>query len=145
LLEQKKSQQSFNMTTAAEIAAAEAEVRQLKQLEVAEKAREDELAAADPQLRVRAAGAKKAAAAVAKRQAEKAVADCVLTAPSAGIILRVQATRGESVVPGGPQPPIVFRPDGPLVVRAELDQEFLGRVRPGMRATVRDEVRADAP
>ena len=48
-------------------------------------------------------------------------------------------------MPGGLQQAIVFRPDGPLVVRAELDQEFLGRVRAGMTATVTDDVRPDAP
>ena len=54
-------------------------------------------------------------------------------------------TRGEAVAPGTPLPPIAFRPDGPLVVRAELEQEFLGRVRPGQKAVVRDEARADSP
>ena len=44
-----------------------------------------------------------------------------------------------------PLPPIVFRPDGPLVVRAEIQQEFLGRVKPGMKATLRDDARADSP
>src|SRR5439155_1489103 len=89
--------------------------------------------------------AKLAAAEVARRQADRAAEDCVLKAPSAGVVLRVQASPGESVAPGTPVSPIVFRPDGPLVVRAELEQEFLGRVRPGMRATVRDEFRPDAP
>jgi multidrug resistance efflux pump len=145
LLKQRKSQQSFNMVTAAELFAAEAEVRQLQQLEIAEKARLQELEATTPQLRVRAAEARKATAEVAREQAAKAVEDCVLVAPSEGVVLRVQASPGEAVVPGGPNPPIVFRPGGPLVVRAELEQEFLGRVRPGMPASIRDEARADSP
>lgn len=145
VFEQRKVQQSFGQISAAELAAADAEVRQLEQLEVAEKTRRDELKRIDPTLRVRVAVAKKAAALVAVEQAERAVKDCVLTAPSAGVILRVQASEGESVAPGTPRPPVVFRPDGPLVVRAELDQEFLGRVREKMRATIRDDARADSP
>jgi len=82
---------------------------------------------------------------VALRQAEKAVRDCVLLAPTGGVVLRVQTSRGESVAPGSPQPPVNFRPDSPLVVRADLEQEFLGRVQAGMKATVRDDARADSP
>jgi multidrug resistance efflux pump len=40
---------------------------------------------------------------------------------------------------------VLFLPDGPLVVRADLEQEFLGRVKEGMKATVRDDARADSP
>jgi multidrug resistance efflux pump len=50
---------------------------------------------------------------------------------------------GETASPGVPA--LLFRPDGPLVVRAELEQEFIGRVKSGMRATVTDESRADSP
>ncbi len=75
----------------------------------------------------------------------KSVRDCLLVAPTSGVVLRVQTSRGESIVPGGLQPPIIFRPDGPLVVRAELEQEFLGRVKPAMKATIRDDARADSP
>ena len=145
VLEQRKLQQSFGQATAAEVAATDAEVKLLEQLELVEKTRRDELRKADPRLRVRLAGAKKAGAEVAVRQAERAVKDCALVAPSAGVILRVQTSAGEAVVPGAMNPPVVFRPAGPLVVRAELDQEFLGRVREKMRATARDDARADSP
>ena len=145
LYDEKKKAQSFNTVTPAELIAAEAEVKQLEQLEGAEKARLDEYKLADPGLRVKAAGAKRTMAQVALRQAEKAVRDCVLVAPTAGVVLRVQTSVGEAVVPGAPPPAVVFRPDGPFVVRAELEQEFLGRVRQGMKATVRDDARADSP
>jgi multidrug resistance efflux pump len=145
VFEQRKVQQTFGQISAAEIAAADAEVRQIEQLQLAEVIRRDELRRTDPRLQVRVAVAKKAAALVAVQLAERAANDCVLTAPSAGVILRVHASEGETVAPGTPQPPIVFRPQGPLVVRAELDQEFLGRVREKMRATIRDDARADSP
>src|SRR5581483_5738861 len=78
LLAERRKQQSFGQVTAAELAASEADVRQLKQLRLAEEARLRELTAADPGLRVRAAQAKRATAEVALRQARKAVDDCVL-------------------------------------------------------------------
>lgn len=145
LLDEKKTMKTFGTATAAEIIAAEAEVRQFEQLEGVEKSRLKEVEAADPGLKVRAAGAKKTMAGVAQKQAEKALRDCVLVAPSAGTVLRVQASVGEAVAPGTPQPPVLFRPEGQLVVRAELEQEFLGRVRTGMKATARDDARADSP
>jgi multidrug resistance efflux pump len=135
----------FMTGSVAEIAAAESEVAQLRQLAAVEKVRAEDLAGLNPQLRVDAAEARKAAAEVSLKQAEKAVRDCLVTAPENGTVLRVQVSVGESIIPSGMHPAIVFRPDGPLVVRAEIDQEFLGRVLPGMEAKVTDDVRPDAP
>jgi multidrug resistance efflux pump len=144
LLEERKIAKQFGTVTAGEIIAAEAEVRQYERLEAIENDRLTELTTANPGLRVKAAEAKKAQAQIALKQAEKAARDCVLTAPSAGVVLRVNVSAGESAMPGG-VPAILFRPDGPLVVRAELEQEFIGRVKPNMRATVTDDTRADSP
>jgi multidrug resistance efflux pump len=147
LYEEKKTSQKFGTVTAAELIAADAEVKQFAQLETVETSRLTEVKAGEAglKLKVEAAEAKRTVAQVAHRQAEKAVRDCVLVAPTGGVVLRVQTSRGESVAPGSPQPPIIFRPDSPLVVRAELEQEFLGRVKPGMKATIRDDARADSP
>jgi multidrug resistance efflux pump len=143
--EEKKNSLKFGTVTPPELIPFEAEVKNVVQLERIEKSRLDELKLVEPVLKVRAADVKRTLAEISLKQAQKAVADCVLLAPSAGSVLRVQASVGETVAPGTLQPPIVFRPDGPLVVRAELEQEFLGRVKPGMKASVRDDVRADSP
>ena len=145
LLAEREAAKAFGTVPAGELIAAEAEVRQAKRLETVEKDRLAELTALNPNLKVKAAEAKKAQAQIALKQAEKAVRDCVLTAPSAGVVLRVNVSAGETAVPGGAQPALLFRPDGPLVVRAELEQEFLGRVKPNMRAVVTDDTRADSP
>lgn len=146
LLEEKKKSMMFTTVTSGELLANEAELNQLKYLKTAEMSRLDEvksgLAAID--LKVKAAETKRTMTEIARKQAEKAVRDCVLLAPTNGVVLRVQTSRGESVLPNGMQPPIIFRPDSPLIVRAELEQEFLGRVKPGMMATVRDDSRADS-
>ena len=147
LYEEKKKSMMFTTVTAGELLAAEAELNQFKHLKKAETARLDELVAAKLSLGLKVKGAetRRAMAEIARKQAAKAVHDCVLLAPTNGVVLRVQTSRGESVVPSGLQAPIIFRPDSPLVVRAELEQEFLGRVHPNMKATVRDDARADSP
>lgn len=145
LLAEREAAKKFGTVTAAEIIAAEAEVRQCERLEAIEADCLAELNATNPGLRAKAAEAKKAQGQIALKQAEKAVTDCVLTAPAAGVVLRVNVSKGETAAPGGLQPAIVFRPEGPLVVRAELDQEFVGRVKPNMKAVVTDEARADSP
>jgi multidrug resistance efflux pump len=145
LLQEKEKAKSFGTVSAVELIAAEAEIRQALHLVDVEKTRLAELEKINPGLKAQAAEVKKTMAEISLKQAEKAVRDCLLHAPSDGVILRVQTSVGETVVPGGIQPAIVFRPEGDLIVRAELEQEFLGRVKPGMKATVRDDVRADSP
>ena len=63
-----------------------------------------------------------------------------LKAPHAGTVLRVAVAAGEVV--GGPsgKPAVLFCPNRPLVVRVEVEQEFLGRIVVGRPAHVEDEV-----
>jgi multidrug resistance efflux pump len=147
LLDERQKQHSFGTISASELAAFASEVKGVEHLELAEKVVQSELASAEAalKLRVKAATEKKTAADVAVRAAVKAVEDCVLRAPSAGTILRVQTSKGETVAPGTPRPPIHFLPTGPLVVRVDLEQEFLARVATGAKATIRDETRTDSP
>jgi len=145
VLDEKKAAKSFGTITAVELLVAESELKQLEQLEGIEKSRLEELKLADPTLKIRAADAKRTAAAIALKQAQNALDDCTLLSPTAGTVLRVQASVGRTAAPGTLQPPVVFRPDGPLVVWAELEQEFLGRIKPGMKANIRDDARSDSP
>ncbi len=145
LLKERETAQQFGTVTAIELLGARAEIKQAEQLVKLEEGRLEELRAAKPELRTRAATSRKTMATIAQKQAEKALRDCLLLAPADGTVLRVQTSIGESVMPGSLQPPIVFRSNGPLVVRAELEQEFLGRVEPGMKATLRDDARPDSP
>lgn len=97
----------------------------------------------NPEFLVTAAQARLDAATADHDLAKKAVAECKLLAPGPGRILRVHVGEGGIIGPGGFQPAVVFAPDGPLVVRAEVDQEFLGRVKEGMVAEVQDDNRPD--
>ncbi len=60
-----------------------------------------------------------------------------LRAPSAGHVLRIDAQLGESLSRGTPV--VWFAPDAPLIVRAEVDEHLLDRLKLGMAATVEAE------
>jgi hypothetical protein len=106
---------------------------QLKQLE-----------ATDPSLAVRAAQAEKATAEAVLLDAKKARSDCTLTAPVAGVVLQIQAAQGEVWSGMKPGPAIWFRPDKPWIVRCEIEQPYVYRVKEGMSCDVFDD-RVDKP
>ena len=68
-----------------------------------------------------------------------------LKAPSAGQVLRVLASPGDLVGPGSTHGALLFCPVGPRVVRAEVEQEYAGRVAIGQQATIEDAARGDGP
>ena len=145
-LTQMREQASLSgQLTKSDIDAVAARVNSLKILVDVEKIQLENLKALDPNLEVRAAKAKSDAAQLNLDRANKAVDNCVLRAPSDGTILRLQTSPGATLAPGSPMPSVVFAPSGPLIVRAELEQGGLGRVRVGMKAKVRDDARVDSP
>jgi multidrug resistance efflux pump len=147
-LEALRAAESVRKPGAAEVAALEATIRQLKELKKAEdygleqleKAAKEQFA----QLAVKAAEARLAAAEADLELARKAEKECVVIAPGRGQILRLQATKGGNLAPGY-VPAVVFAPAGRRVVRAEVDQEYLAKVKEGMTAELRDESRIDSP
>ncbi len=121
---------------------------QIKELEALCRAEEEKLAELrlhDAELAVRSAQAEAAASQARLEEAEYALEECVLKAPEAGTVLRVLVGRGTVVNGGAGQPAIQFRPDRPLVVRAEVEQEFVGRIAVGQAAVVEDEFQAGGP
>ena len=144
-LEQRKLQSGVTPIGKAEMEAMESQVTEMELMESAEQAQVADLQRLNPQLSVEAAKARKNAAQADWELAEKAVQECVLNAPTDGRILRMQATVGGNLMPGGYSPAIVFAPtSGGMVIRAEIDQEFLGRVKEGQKAEMQDENRVDA-
>ncbi|MGL6073289.1 MAG: HlyD family secretion protein [Fimbriiglobus sp.] len=145
-LQQRQIQQTVSPLGKAELEAMQAQVKELKLLEAAERGQLDDLRKSEVEFefRLKAAAARKKAAQADESLAAKAVSECELTAPGAGRILRLQATVGAIISPGTPVPPIVFAPEGKYIIRAEVDQEALDRIRPGLAAEVQDENRPDA-
>ncbi len=143
-LQQRIDQDKVSPLGKAEREALEAQIVELEQLEKAEQQQLAEIEDREAKgqgtaLRIRAMAAKLKAAQADEQLAAKAVAECVIKAPAAGTILRLQTTVGGLIAPGTYAPPIIFAPAGPLVLRAEIDQEALNRVKEGMTAEVTDE------
>ena len=59
-------------------------------------------------------------------------------APVSGLVLRRGAAVGSAAATSSPTPLFVLAPDGPRIVRAELDEAFVGRVEAGATAWVTD-------
>jgi multidrug resistance efflux pump len=142
---QRQAQKAVTPLGEGELEALQAQVREVEQMEAAQRKELDDLKKIDPELRIRAVRARLKAAEADRTLAVKALEDCKLVAPVAGTVLRLQTSEGALLAPGSPLPPVVFAPAGPLVVRAEVDQEYLARVRPGQPAEVQDENRPDGP
>lgn len=145
LLQQRQEQNAVTPLGKAELAAIQARIKELVALEAAERGQVADLRKWDPALKIRVARARLQAAEADLALARQAVRETIVTAPTDGTILRVQAALGGLVSPSSPIPPIIFAPAGPYVIRAEVEQEFLGRVREGMKALVHDESRSDGP
>lgn len=132
-----------------ELRGSEAQRQQLEALEEAERKVVElfeRFGLPNAALAKRAAKAKFDSAASYWDEAKKAVEDCTLKAPKDGFILRLNNVAvGASIGPGSPTPFIYFAPAGGLVVRAELEQEYIHRVKEGMRVVVQDESRAESP
>ena len=71
------------------------------------------------------------------QQAQDRLKRLELRAPAHGQVLRVFVHPGEGVSSGSPL--VWFAGDGPLIVRAELDERLFGQVLPGMSAEVAPE------
>lgn len=74
-----------------------------------------------------------------KRQAERALAQATCTAKADGTIIRTFVSEGSQFGLGSQQPAFWFVKKGPRLIRAEITQEFAGRVSKGQEATVTDE------
>lgn len=74
-----------------------------------------------------------------KRQAERARDQVACTAKADGRIIRTFVAEGSSFGLNTREPAFWFVKKGPLLVRAEVTQEFAGRVKKGQTATIEDE------
>jgi multidrug resistance efflux pump len=72
-------------------------------------------------------------------KAKLALDECAVKAPADGTVLRLAVQAGDLLGPEAKSPPLVFCPAGPRVVRAEVEQEWAGRVQDGQVATIQDD------
>jgi multidrug resistance efflux pump len=127
-----------------ELAAADEEVAALEALLAVERNKLRELELADPAPAVTRAEQDVEARAARRDQAEQLVRECEVRAPGAGRVLRVAVGVGDYLGPQPRQPALQFCPDGPRVVRVEIDQENAGRVGDPAAGPVAAEIEDDS-
>jgi multidrug resistance efflux pump len=130
---------------ASELAASRDRVRELEALVRVEKQRLADLKEEDPNEDVRRARKEVEIMSVRLEQARLGVQECKLRAPGRGAVLRLLSGPGDVLSGQARQPAIQFAIDGPLVVRADVEQEFIDRVKPGQPALVDDTTSSGAP
>jgi multidrug resistance efflux pump len=152
VLKRKENQFKDKLVPEEEVIGARAEVKALEEQERAEREKLTELKTIDPALTVRKARAKLEYTRTQLNLARRQLDECTLKAPTAGTVLRIAVGVGD-IVTGNPAQPIIgagvspvvrFHPDEPLLIRAEVDQEFADRVQVGQSAVIRDDARSGA-
>jgi multidrug resistance efflux pump len=128
-----------SLLSKAELDVTASQVKEAQALLEAETARLAELRLSDRAADVLRAEAELKAREARLGQAQEALKECGLRAPSDGRVMRVLVGPGELLGAAPKQPALLFCPDGPRLVRAEVEQEFAHRVKVGQPATVRDE------
>ena len=121
----------------------QARIQELELLEKSQQLELKQLRETDVQSSVRIAAARLQAAQSDLTLARSMVERCTIGAPSAGRILRLSCAVGEQVMPTSFSPALVFAPDEPLIIRAEVMQEHLTALRVGMRVEFDDENATD--
>ena len=117
----------------------------VEQAELAVKGEEGKLAVAQSGTRiaeeyVAAARIKIEAAQAQLDEAHNAVNECVVRAPVDGTPLRILVNVGETLGSNPHQPAVQFAADRPLLVRAEVEQEFAAHVHENQHIVIEDHV-----
>jgi membrane fusion protein (multidrug efflux system) len=143
--EQKKRLADANQLSREDADAAGELVKKLEAAEKAEIAKQKALELRDPEQDVRRAEADVLARTALRDRAREAVGEYQLKAPADGSVLRVLANAGELLSPQAREAAILFCPAGPRVVRAEVEQEYAGRVAIGQPAAIEDASHTGGP
>jgi multidrug resistance efflux pump len=142
--ERKKELHDAKQLGNAELEAAAQLVEELRSLRSAEETKLREVELLNPAAGLTRARADAAAKKARLEQAQLGLDECTVKAPADGTVLRVLIARGE-ILSGQPkQPAVLFCPNEDRIVRAEVEQEFAGRVARGMTATIQDDTTAAA-
>lgn len=138
-LERKQQLLKIQQISKEEVGAADDQVKELEAAVRAENHKLREFALNDPELLVSKAGADVSARQARLDQAQQALDECTLRAPADGEVLRVLVGPGDVLGNQSKQLAILFSPDKPRFIRAEVAQEFADRVKAGMPARIHND------
>jgi membrane fusion protein (multidrug efflux system) len=142
LLQHNRNLVKRELAPAEEVEAGAEKVKELEAAEAAEKDKLRELELTDPSNQVERAEADMRAKQAHLDEARYAVDQCNVKAPMDGKVLRLLIGVGDVLGPQPRQPALQFCPAVPRIVRAEVDQEFAGRVAVGQLAAIQDDSNA---
>ena len=125
-----------------EVSIAEDKVKTAEALVAVEEQNLSKLDLVDPENDIARAEADVAAKRAQLDSARFGLNECTVKAPDDGIVLRLSAGVGETLSSMTKEPAIQFLPEGPRIVRAEVEQEFANRVEVGQSAEVQDDSKA---
>jgi len=125
--------------SAEDVKAAEALVGEAQAGVKAEQAKLEVLRAQKPRVAVELADINVRAKKEDVEKAKLALRECVVRAPKKGKILRRLTSVGEVLGANPKLPALQFCPSGERIIRAEVEQEFAGRVVKGMKAHIHDD------
>ena len=124
-----------------DLAVSKDHVHELEAMLSGEKKRLDDLKQQDVRDDIRRAEKEVEVTKARRDQAQLALEECVLKAPRRGTVLRLLVGPGDVLSSQSKQPAVQFAASGPQIVRADVEQEFIGRVAVGQPAIVQDETR----
>jgi len=141
-LRRKQGLRQRDLLSPEELMSAEELVHEMEALQRAERHKLRELEMQDPEIAVGQAKAAVQARAAYREQAARLAAEGQVRAPTAGQVLRVLVSPGDLLGPGGKPTAVLFCSAGPLIVRAEVPQEFADRAVVGQAALIEDDARS---
>ncbi len=112
---------------------------QLAEKKKAEEAKLQQINLQNADLKIEQAKADLTAKKIRKKQAEAMAKQCQILAPSDGYVLRVHVRKGEVLGPVPRGPSIEFLPEAPIIVRAEVLQEWGRFIHVGQTVEIRDD------
>jgi len=136
----KKLLNAKNTIDISEVNIAQQQVNEAQALVAAEKAKLKELKAQHPEAALERARGEEAAAQARSKLAKELRQQRTLHAPASGSIVRVLISQGDVLGIPLTHPAILFAADGPLIVRAEVEQEFASLVSVNQKVRVVDEI-----
>lgn len=122
-----------------DLATSEDRVRELDAMLHGEENRLKNLKEQDSKDDIRRAEKEVEAMTARRDQARIALDECVVKAPRRGTVLRLLAGPGDVLSAQAKQPALQFAIEGPQVVRADVEQEFVVRIAAGQSVQVQDE------
>ncbi len=128
-----------NLTSKTDLDVSRNEVREAEALLQAETKKLEELRLHDPAADVRRAEQEVKAKEARLRLAQDSLKECSVRAPADGKVLRCLVGPGEMLGAIPKQPVLLFCPDGPRFIRAEVVQEFAYQVKVGQPVLIRDD------